>query len=418
MLTLRPEPSGTLLHQSAPSARRVRSVSPSSGQTLDEDAVLTITVHVALETLEAEWRQMEQRDDLSLHQSYDWCAAWAAAHGSKVAIIRGRMGRRPVFLLPLEIVRLGPFRIARFIGSPHNNLNTGLFAADCPPIAAQVLAEALKKLHRLADLVALEKIAFDWRGTPHPLAGLPALLNQNAAYQLPLFPDFEATLSQINAKRRRKKFRVSEKRLQALGGYEHMVARTPEEKRALLDLFFEQKAIRFKALGLPNVFQDEPTRRFFHDLVQRPGHNGDYPLVLHAIRLKGDQEGRVVAIAGLSRKGDHVICQFGSIDETMAADASPGELLFYLMIRQLCGEGVQLFDFGIGDQQYKRSWCTVTTPHYDIVLPLTLSGQLAASLHRLTVAAKTAIKRNRGLYDRVQRLRSRRQETDPATSED
>ena len=68
--------------------------------------------------------------------------------------------------------------------------------------------------------------------------------------------------------------------------------------------------------------------------------------------------GRIVAISGLSRKGDHVICQFGSIDEDIAADASPGELLFYLMIRKCKAEGVALFDFGIGDQAYKRSWCT------------------------------------------------------------
>ena len=65
------------------------------------------------------------------------------------------------------------------------------------------------------------------------------------------------------------------------------------------------------------------------------------------------------AIAGLSRKGDHVICQFGSIDDTIAADASPGEFLFYLAIQKLCGQGVRLFDFGIGDQPYKRSWCTI-----------------------------------------------------------
>ncbi len=271
MLTLRPEPSGTLLQQSLPSATRIRPVrTRSQDALLDDEAVLTITVHVGIDALEAEWRELEQRDEISLHQSYDWCAAWIAAHGSKPVIIRGRMGRRTVFVLPLEIVRQGPFRVARFIGSPHNNLNTGLFAADCPPIAPAVLTGALRKLHRLADLVALEKIAFDWRGHRHALSNLPAQLNQNAAYQLPLTGDFETTLSQINAKRRRKKFRVSEKRLEALGGYEHIVAETEADRAALLDLFFEQKAIRFKALGLPNVFQDPQTRRFFHDLVQRP----------------------------------------------------------------------------------------------------------------------------------------------------
>ncbi|SIP95827.1 Acetyltransferase involved in cellulose biosynthesis, CelD/BcsL family [Rhizobium sp. RU20A] len=412
MLTLRPEPTGTLLQHSAISGRRVRGVRAATHDGLETDpatGLLTITVHVSLASLESEWRALEQREETSLHQSFDWCAAWAKAHGSKLAIIRGRIDRRTAFLLPLEIVRRGPFRLARFIGSPHSNLNTGLFAADCPPIPNALLVEALVKLHRLADLVVLEKVALDWRGQRSPLADLPTLLNQNASYQLPLLSDFEATLAQVNAKRRRKKFRVSEKRLEALGGYEHVIPETDAGRAALLDLFFEQKAIRFKALGLPNVFKDAATQRFFHELVKKRTEPNSYALQLHAIRLTNAQDGRIVAIAGLSRKGGHVICQFGSIDETLAADASPGELLFYRMIHDLVGTGAALFDFGIGDQQYKRSWCSVTTPQHDIVVPLTVSGRLMAGLHRAKVLAKTAIKGNRRLYAAIQKLRSRGQ---------
>ncbi|WP_349017670.1 GNAT family N-acetyltransferase [Rhizobium sp. 32-5/1] len=118
----------------------------------------------------------------------------------------------------------------------------------------------------------------------------------------------------------------------------------------------------------------------------------------------------------MSRKGDHVICQFGSIDETVAADSSPGELLFYLMIRRYCAEGAALFDFGIGDQPYKRSWCTVETIQRDIVLPLTLRGRIAAWSHRSIVSMKSAIKSNRKIYAFVQRLRQRRQGTSAVTS--
>ncbi len=99
----------------------------------------------------------------------------------------------------------------------------------------------------------------------------------------------------------------------------------------------------------------------------------------------------------------------------MAAEASPGELLFYRMIRDLCGQGVKLFDFGIGDQLYKRSWCSVMTPHHDVVLPLTLPGRLAAAVHHLKVSAKTAIKRNQKLYGAIQRLRSRGTAPEKAT---
>ncbi len=375
---------------------------------------LKLSVHVSMEALETDWRTLETSSATSLHQGFDWCKAWAATHDNQVLLVRGSIDQRTVFILPLELVRGRFFRTARFLGSPHSNMNTGIFAADfdpitCKKLAATLIADVSAKLSRVADIVTLEKMPFDWRGIRHPLASLPAVRNQNSSFQLPLLDSFEATLAQINAKRRRKKFRVSEKRLEALGGYEHIVATTDEERRQLLDLFFEQKAVRFKALGLPNVFQDSETQAFFHALAALgPGHGGE-PLQLNAIRLKGEHEGRVIAIAGLSRKGDHVICQFGSIDEEIAADSSPGELLFYLMIQKLNADGVKLFDFGIGDQAYKRSWCTMETIQRDIVLPLTLRGRLAAGTHHAVVRAKAAIKKNKRAYAFLQRLRQQRQ---------
>ncbi|MCV9997476.1 GNAT family N-acetyltransferase [Pararhizobium sp. YC-54] len=375
---------------------------------------LTLSVHVSMQALEADWRALEASAATSLHQGFDWCAAWAATHANQLLLVRGRIGQKTVFILPLELVRGRFFRTARFIGSPHSNINTGLFAADFDPftsaqLAKELIADLSAKLSRVADIVALEKMPFDWHGMCHPLASLPAVRNQNSSFQLPLLADFEATLAQLNAKRRRKKFRISEKRLEAIGGYEHVIAATCAERRQILDLFFEQKAIRFNALGLPNVFQDTETQAFFHALAAIEPTCEGQPLELHAIRLRGQENGRIVAIAGLSRKGDHVICQFGSIDEDIAADASPGELLFYLIIRKCNAEGVTLFDFGIGDQAYKRSWCTVETIQRDIVLPLTLRGRLAASVHRAAVRLKAGIKKNRKAYAFLQRLRQRRQ---------
>ena len=403
--------------------RRVWHARRDKAQDIAAATDLKLSVHVSMQALEADWRMLEASSGASLHQGFDWCAAWAKTHANQLLLVRGSIGQKTVFILPLELVRGRFFRTARFIGSPHSNLNTGLFAADfdpltCEQLAAALIADLSAKLSRVADIVTLEKMPFDWHGTCHPLASLPAVRNQNSSFQLPLLASFEATLAQINAKRRRKKFRVSEKRLEALGGYEHVVATTRRDRRQILDLFFEQKAIRFKALGLPNVFQDRETQAFFHALAAVEPTAEGQPLELNAIRLRGEQNGRIVAIAGLSRKGDHVICQFGSIDEDMAADASPGELLFYLMIRKCNAEGVTLFDFGIGDQAYKRSWCTVETVQRDIVLPLTLRGRLAAGAHRTAVRMKVWIKKNRKAYAFLQRLRQQRQTPGTAAAPD
>lgn len=359
---------------------------------------------------EMEWRRLEGFAKNSLHQGFDWCLAWIEAHGSALTIVQGVAGGRSVLVLPLEIVRENGIRIARFPGDRFNNINTGLFDGGLAAPNAEELrnfATALRlALRGEADLVVLDNIPLLWRGWRHPLSGMATIENQNHSFQLPLSANFEATIAQLSAKSRRKKFRSSTRKLEAVGGYEHIIATGRDEKHTLLDLFFRQKGARLAMFGLPDVFSAPVIRDFFHRLLDVPVDGFDTPLVLHAIRLRGEYQGHVCAIAGLSRKGDHVICQFGSIDESICPEASPGELLFWLMIEQSCREGASIFDFGVGDQPYKRNWCTQETVQHDILLPLTWKGTLMRPLRVVVTRAKAMIKRNPHLYVLVQRWRS------------
>jgi CelD/BcsL family acetyltransferase involved in cellulose biosynthesis len=391
---------------------------PASRETGDDSrASLVLRLHTHMEPLAERWRAMEAGASISLHQSYDWCLAWTQAHACDLLIIEGVSAGRSRFILPLEIVRRGPLRVARLLATDFSNINTGLHtdefrAAGGGALLPAALEQARGELARSFDLLLLEKMPLDWRGERNPFADLPAVLNQNAAFQLTLFEDFEKTLAQLNAKRRRKRARSSERRLLETGGYEHVVAASPEEALALLDTFFSQKAARFKAMGLPDVFRAEETRAFFRRLAVMEASDTFYPLRLHALRLSGAHAGHIAAVTGLSRKGDHVICQFGSIDDSVAADASPGDFLFHLVIERLCAEGAHLFDFGIGDQPYKRSWCRIETAQHDLLWPATTAGRIASGAHRTKTAAKRFIKRNPRLYWLLQRLRFGRTDAD------
>ncbi|MCQ1850298.1 GNAT family N-acetyltransferase [Neorhizobium galegae] len=381
---------------------------------------LTLVSTNDLRSVEAEWRRLEKLARNSLHQGFDWCLAWVQAHHSELAIIQGVVDGRTLFILPLEVISERRARIARLLGHRFNNVNTGLFNAELAVPDAEELqnfAYGIKlALSDKADLVVLDNIPLVWRGIRHPLSALASIENQNHSFQLPLFQNFEATLAQLNAKSRRKKFRSQSRKIEAIGGYDHIVPIDAAEKHVLLDIFFRQKGERLRLFGLPDVFQFPGIQDFFHHLMDVPVKGTDTPLMLHAIRLRGEHEGHIAAIAGLSRKGDHVICQFSSIDETICPEASPGELLFWLMIEQSCREGASVFDFGVGDQPYKRNWCTQETVQYDILLPLTWKGSLMRPLLIGVTKAKAAIKRNPHVYALVQRWRSRRCPKAPETT--
>lgn len=383
---------------------------------------ISIDILTDMHAAAPDWKNL-QRDPLnSLHQSYCWCVAWAAAMGNPIVIIRGKMSGETVFLVPLEIIRKGPFRIARFPGGNFNNINTGLFddafaGMATPEDAQRILKEIRDQLRDRIDVLALQNIPLNWRGRKHPLSALATSENQNHSFQLPLLARFEETLAQVNAKRRRKKFRVQTKRLNEIGGYDYYVTRDPSSQHDLLNTFFQQKAERFAAQKIPDVFQGKEVQRFFHALLDTPFQADNVPLELHAIRLP-THDNAVAAIAGLSRKGDHVICQFGSIHSHLAADASPGELLFWLMIEKSCAEGAAVFDFGIGDQLYKRSWCTVETVQHDIFRALSFRGHLPALGYRALASIKTFIKAHPKLYSFIQSLRARKEAGKPAPDSD
>jgi CelD/BcsL family acetyltransferase involved in cellulose biosynthesis len=364
-----------------------------------------------LSSIEAEWRRLEQREWNSLNQGLDWAQAWMQAHGAEMIAVTGSIGKQTAFILPLEITRERLGRVARPPGGRFNNINTGLFDEQLATPDAEELARfkasIAQVLRGIADLVVIDEVPLAWKGVSHPLAGLASIENQNHSFQLPLLGTMEATLAQVNAKSRRKKFRAQVRRLEAIGGFDYVVAESAAEQHDLLDCFFAQKGARLKAFGLPDVFAPPATRCFLHRLLDAPARGTDRPLAMHAIRVKGEHDGHIAAVTGLSRKGGHVLCQFSSIDESVGSDASPGELLFWLAVEHSIEAGASLFDFGIGDQPYKRSWCSQETVQHDILLPVGLKGLLLAWQHLAVTRAKTIVKRNDRLYAMAQRWRSR-----------
>ena len=360
--------------------------------------------------LEAEWRALAALPRNSLNQGYDWCMAWWSAHGRSPLILRGRIDGRTIVILPLDISTSLGLRIAAMPGGRFNNFNTGLFSADFPepsPEELRVIVESIReKLAGLSDILLIEALPSSWSVSRHPLAQLATGEHPTRSFQLPLLPDIDQTIRQLNAKTRNRRFRIQRRRLEAAGGFEHICPQSAPEQHALLDLFFEQKARRFATFGLPDVFQPAAVQTFLHGLADRTEDSRDGILSLHAIRLRGEHEGRIAAIAALSRKGGHVLCQFSSIDETLFPEASPGDLLFRLMIEQSIEEGATVFDFGLGDQAYKRSWCTQETVLHDILLPMTGKGRIAHPLLAAVARMKTVIKGNAMLYSIAQRLRT------------
>lgn len=334
-----------------------------------------------------------------------WAEAWSTCAARDVLVaLAGRSGS-PQYGLALEVTRQGPFRIARFMGGSHAN---GNFPAASPAFLSAAtkgdlgrLFAAIRRARPDIDMLALERQACSLAGHANPLLLLPHAESPNLALAVDLDGGFEALLRRASGKRKCKKHRSQIRKFEAAGGYRLRRASSTAEVGEFLDAFFEMKRVRFGKMGIADVFADTSVRAFFKALFAAGLDAADPPFFLQALEVGGTLR----AVAGMSRSGDRLVCEFGAIAEDELAAASPGDFLFFEMIRSACAGGFRLFDFSVGDETYKRLWCDVETRHFDVIVPLAARGRLAAALWRGKGRAKRFVKNNPALWRLAKGLR-------------
>jgi CelD/BcsL family acetyltransferase involved in cellulose biosynthesis len=338
-------------------------------------------------------------------QSRAWISAWATeGDADLIAAVLSANGR-PQIALVLEVVRSGPFRVARFPGGRHANGNFPLVAAraDVQQPALDAMFSAFSRSRPDIDLVALERLAASIDGVANPLLALPHAPSPNVALAVDLDGGFEALLSRASGKRKRKKHRSQTRKFEAAGGFRLITAVTAQECDRLLSGFFEMKRDRFARMGIADVFADQDVKDFFRGLFVGALGQDRPDFVLDALEVGGTLR----AVTGSSRCGSRLICEFGAIREDDLAHASPGDFLFFENIQRACRDGFTVYDFSVGDEPYKRLWCDLETRQFDALVPLTAKGRLPALARRASSRAKTWVKNNPALWTLVKKLRRR-----------
>ncbi|MER9329222.1 GNAT family N-acetyltransferase [Mesorhizobium sp. M0488] len=351
-------------------------------------------------------------------QSAAWIQNWAAQIKPDALVATLSLEGRPVFALALEVVRRGPFRVARFMGDRHAN---GNFVAADPQwlagadiAAIRTMPAAIARACPDIDLVALERLLPDLEGVANPLASFPHFSSPNLSLAVDLAGGFDALLSRASGKRKRKKHRSQIRKFEAVGSYRRIEAATPDEVNRLLDAFFEMKEFRFRKMGIANVFGDDQTRAFFRALFTQALAEDRPSFVLHGLEVAG----KLRAITGSSRSGKRLICEFGAIAEDDLAHTSPGDFLFFDNIQEACETGFAVYDFSVGDESYKRLWCDIETQHFEVLVPLTPKGRALALTLRQGGRLKAFVKNSPTIWKLTKMLRRRTVGQTTPTGED
>ena len=380
----------------------------------------SIAIETDITGLAETWRAFEATALATPYQSYDWIRPFVetigAAHGMalRYALVRDADGELCA-LLPLTITGRSGFRFAEFIGGKHANYHMGLYA---PAFAAQLDAQLTTLLlTEIGTAIGgLDALAFvnqpvTWQDVGNPAALLAAGPSPSRAYKLALIAgDGDATLKRSMSSHARKKLKNKHSRFRDFGPSMLTRATTPDEVARVIDAFLSQKAERFRAMGVPDPFA-EPAMRAFLERGSLETGSGRPAIELYALDLGGRAVATYVgAIQGERFSG--MATSFDMASETVKT--SPGELLLAELIRLKAGEGVAVFDLGVGEARYKTTFCDDHDDLVDSFLPLTLKGRLFARIARTKRELKRRIKRSPVALKIAQRasgwLRSKRSE--------
>jgi CelD/BcsL family acetyltransferase involved in cellulose biosynthesis len=347
-------------------------------------------------------------------QSPAWISAWIEETGADFVVATLAIGGQPALALALEVMRRGPFKVARFMGGHHANGNFVPLVADAPRVRRadiDALLAAVRKMRPDIDMLSLERIVEEHEGLGNPLMALPKLPSPNVSLAVDLDGGFEALLKRSSGKRKKKKHRSQIRKFELVGPWRALQARTPDEVERVLADFFEMKRARLAKMGVENVFGADEVQAFFRRLFREALGAEKPTFVLGALEVGGT----IRAVTGSSVVGKRIICEFGAISEDELFYASPGDFLFFEEIKNACDTGMDVYDFSVGDEHYKRLWCDIEAKHFDVTVPLTVKGRMLAGFSRGKTRLKTFVKRNEFTWALTKRLR--RRSSAPAASD-
>ena len=367
---------------------------------------LSIQVHQSLAGAEATWRLLETVAVMTPNQRYDWLLPLREARDDKEALAIAVLldAGRPVALLPLWLQRRLGLTIARLLGDRIGNSGWLPFdPADRHRLDAATLRWAIDAIAAAVggiDVLALHCLPATWQDHPNPLLALPHQPAPDPFYSARIDPD------RPNSKRRRNILRGRRRLEETMGPVVLRRATSPEEIDRIHAVFLAQREARVTSAGIPNVFAAPWFVAFFR-AVARQGLGQLRPALRFHALYAGDE---IVATSIGSYAGRHYSQFINSTAEGEAAKASLMGLLLYELLTELQAEGIETLDMGLGEFAYKTDW-TDSTAVYDVILPLTARGRIAAPLLRARRTLKGAVKRNPrlfGLYKRLRILAARR----------
>ena len=397
------------VHARAPLHAEPRATRPAL---VAQSGAIGLTLYQDLAAAERDWRHLEAHGDCTPFQTFDWLAAWQRNIGAlervTPAIVVGRRGGQPLFVLPLA-VEPGIVRRLKLLGQALGDYNAPLLARDFSRIVTRdAFGPIWRDVLRLIgdtptlrhDMVVLEKMPKAVGTQGNPMLSLDVHFNPSGAYETTLGGNWETFYTAKRSSATRRRDRTKLKRLGEIGEVRFIDPKGKDEIARTLETLVVQKEKSFARMGVPNMFARPGHAAFFRDIAAGESTRG----LVHLSRLDVGDTWAAVNL-GLTF-GDCYYHVLASYDDGEVSRFGPGAAHLRELLQYAIKRGCKRFDFTIGDEPYKRDWCETEQQLFDHSAAVTLRGRPAAALALGWRRAKRAIKQSAPLWNAVVRVRT------------
>lgn len=335
----------------------------------------------------------------------DWLRAWARHVNPAIIILAARAEGEPVAAVALELTDHGGVCVARYPGGRHANANFPALARSLSEAESAAFCASVKAAARARgiQLLALERQQEILCGMANPLLACASSPSPNIALSVDISGGFEALLERHSGKRKRKRFRSSQRKFEAAGSFAVLDPVPATESAPTLDAYFAMKAQQFKKRGLADAFGNAGEQAFFKELMGSSNASRRHHFYCSALTAGG----KIRAVMGSSVHRGVQSVHFMAYGDDELAQASPGDFLNHALIERACASGHAVYDLGVGDEAYKRAWCDTETWQRDTIIGISPRGSLLALQWNGVAAAKRRIKNSPALWSMVKSLRQR-----------
>ena len=372
-------------------------------------AEFRIRVFDSFAGLESAWRTLERDGFAYAFQTWPWVTAWQEHVGARGAVapcpvlIESTAGE-PLMALPLGVRRAGRVTVLEWLGGDLSDYHAPLLrelpaALQSPEAFGALWRRVLDALPR-CDVIRFERQPATIGPLENPFLLPGCTLNPNRAHAAGL----EGTLDDfLDAKRSaswRRKERRKERRLADHGEVKFVLATRPEEIDEILPEMIRQKSRSYRDLGVTDLFAVPGYRDFVTALTRK--HAADGFVFLCALEVGGRLAATYWGVV-YGRRFYHLLPTYAVDELTRYA---PGNVLLRRMFEWCLTNGIEVFDFTSGDDDYKAPWCDRSLLLYDYFEGVSPRGKTSVAAIRLKHGLKKRIKRSPVLLASARRVRA------------